>query len=327
MDSFGRAFRALLMVFLAYASDAHLAQASPSFPYWTGRLEVDAPTQYATYLNVDVEVPAASVPRERARWSGEWSGWIRQFPGPICAIRLVVANVTQSNAEVVWAFACGEPQYTTRLAAHIDESELIFTTLTNASLRLRFRSDSVLEIASEAPGNIHANGVLKRVPVGSSGAAPLPGLPTFPDFISRLGVDRKSVYSVVLNVDPTSPSADVDPVRARWSGAWSGWIGDDYGSPPCAVQLVVSSITPTDAEVVWAFACGRPQYTTRVRASVVDGELRFMTSSRASIRARFRSNDVVEITSLAAGPVSASGVMSRKSTSVATPAAQPASGI
>jgi hypothetical protein len=117
-----------------------------------------------------MQPPAADVPAERTRWFGIWTGWVadkyanNKFrDDKPCSVKLGVPQITANSVVVAYAFACDEknPQYVSVTDGSFVGDELRTVTTGGAKLAWRFRSQDVIEFASDYNG-ILAWGVLTR---------------------------------------------------------------------------------------------------------------------------------------------------------------------
>ncbi|WP_422845761.1 dienelactone hydrolase family protein [Acidovorax sp. M2(2025)] len=162
---------ALALVLPWLLCSAAIAQQSESLPArataWPGYMsdQISGPSEspVAAVLPPDVAVtaPAASVPRDKARWSGLWRGWA--CIARACDVRIAIESVTAEGATLVYAAASEQQaQITDRSQGRFMGDELHARLHTGARLVLRLREGGAeMEMTVWRPENrLLAAGVL-----------------------------------------------------------------------------------------------------------------------------------------------------------------------
>ena len=128
--------------------------------------------------DVVITPPDASVPADKARWSGAWQGWACIFRA--CDIRIAIESVTTTVATVVYAGVSErQPQMTGRSQGSFVGSELHARLQTGERLVLRLREGTASEMEVSvwrAEKQLLLAGVLSKglVPVYTRGVKRMP---------------------------------------------------------------------------------------------------------------------------------------------------------
>lgn len=135
----------------------------------------------AAVLPTDVVItpPDASLPVDKARWSGVWQGWA--CLARACDIRVAIESVSTSGASVVYAGASEQqPQVTSRAQARFVGNELHAQLHTGARLVLRLRGGAdEMEMSVWRPETqLLAAGVLSNKPLAQPYTRVVERLPT-----------------------------------------------------------------------------------------------------------------------------------------------------
>ena len=154
-----RGVRCLLLLFVWPA----VAQAQTFWPsFISGQFPGSSASPVAAVLPADVAVtaPAQDVPADKARWSGQWSGWACR--DAVCDTKLVVELVTAEGATIVYAFASERVKpFSTRLHAKFVEDEMRAELRGGARIAYRMRASGDLEFVWQKGGE-WAAGVLSK---------------------------------------------------------------------------------------------------------------------------------------------------------------------
>ena len=154
-----------LIFFALLVSMGQLIAAQTNWPGYISQLEHDtSESTVAAVLPTDasVQAPASTVPSNKARWSGIWSGWGCQ--PRVCDIKLVVEKVTDGGATIIYAAASDSSELRERVQAAFTDDELIATLSTGTVLSFRIRSGSsgVMEFVGFNKGEVRIAGVLSQ---------------------------------------------------------------------------------------------------------------------------------------------------------------------
>lgn len=116
-----------------------------------------------------VQAPDASLPTDKARWSGEWSGWACQ--GRLCDLKLIVESVRSDGATIVYSAASSQAgAISHRLKARFNADELQAVLASGMQIAFRMRTDNVVEVVEvvgHSEGKVSFGGVLSNRPLGS----------------------------------------------------------------------------------------------------------------------------------------------------------------
>jgi dienelactone hydrolase len=113
-----------------------------------------------------VQTPDASLPADKVRWSGEWSGWACQ--GRLCDLKLVVESVRSDGATIVYSIASSKAgAITQRLDAKFKTGELQGVIADGTQIALRMRTDNILEVVGNLQGKVTFGGIVSNRPRGS----------------------------------------------------------------------------------------------------------------------------------------------------------------
>lgn len=129
--------------------------------------------------DVAITPPDASVPLDKARWSGVWQGWACMSRA--CEVRIAVEAVTATGASVVYAAVSGQQaQVTDRAHGQFVGNELHLLLHTGARLVLRLRGGvDEMEMSVWRPDTqLLAAGVLTNKPLARQYTRVVERLPT-----------------------------------------------------------------------------------------------------------------------------------------------------
>jgi pimeloyl-ACP methyl ester carboxylesterase len=122
------------------------ASAQTPWPSYMTALEPDdSDSTVVAVLPSDsvVQPPDSSVPADKARWSGHWSGWA--CPGRQCDIKLVVEKITAQGATIVYARGTAAlGQFSERIEAQFNADELQGTLSNGYRISFKMRPDGAL---------------------------------------------------------------------------------------------------------------------------------------------------------------------------------------
>ncbi|AVQ80998.1 MULTISPECIES: alpha/beta hydrolase family protein [unclassified Variovorax] len=138
------------------------------WPGFMSALEPDASESTgaaALPADIAVEKPSADLPASISAWSGEWSGWADQ--GRRCDVKLIVERLSRRAATIVCARASvSHDPFNERLLAQIHGNELRGQLKSGATLQLRMRNPSVVELLWREPDGRWIAGVLSQLSAG-----------------------------------------------------------------------------------------------------------------------------------------------------------------
>jgi dienelactone hydrolase len=155
----------LVAGYLVLSSQLAIAQAP--WPNYISQLEHDtteSPVLAVAPADVVIQPPDSSVPADRARWSGAWSGW--GCAARVCDVKVIVESVTQEGAALVYVGASAPSKLTQRTQARFFGGELTAPLSTGSFINLRMRSgdDKIVEFVIYKDGALRAAGVLSQKP-------------------------------------------------------------------------------------------------------------------------------------------------------------------
>ena len=158
----GQVLSAMVIFGLLFCSI--LASAQTKWPNYVSGLEPElSESAEAAVVPPDVVVqpPDTNLTPDKARWSGNWSGWA--CLARMCDIKLIVEKVNDQGATIVYASAsAARGLFSERLDAKFNADELQGTLASGSELAFRMRNDGVLEFSISAKGGGLAAGVLSQ---------------------------------------------------------------------------------------------------------------------------------------------------------------------
>ncbi|MDP1740714.1 S9 family peptidase [Polaromonas sp.] len=108
--------------------------------------------------------PAASLPADKARWSGLWAGWACW--AALCNAKIAVERVTDTGATLAYAGSSAQSTINDRGEAQFVNDELVFRVKTGAKLVLRLRPSGEMEFSIWKPDTeLITTGLLTQKPV------------------------------------------------------------------------------------------------------------------------------------------------------------------
>ncbi len=169
-----------------------IASAQTAWPPYVSQFKHQSstsPVAAVVPFDAAVNAPSNGLSPSKARWSGIWSGWgcLEQA----CDIKLVVENVTNEGATIIYVGASDSSQISQKVQAVFSGDELQVTLSTGTLLSFRFRTGSagVMEFVGYGPTNgknvLRIAGVLSQVEATLKAGETAP-LPPWPKTIERI---------------------------------------------------------------------------------------------------------------------------------------------
>jgi hypothetical protein len=138
------------------------AASATLWPSYITALEPDvseSPVVAVLPEDILVQAPAAGLAKDKARWSGHWSGWA--YDARRCDVKMVVESIRDDDATIVYSTASASSACVfERIEATFNSGELQVVLATGVQLALRMRHDGVVELVAGVAGSIRYAGVL-----------------------------------------------------------------------------------------------------------------------------------------------------------------------
>ena len=141
--------RLVALVCFVWATTAGAQTAWPEYMPGLSAGFSESPVAGVLPADMTITPPAASVPADKARWSGLWEGWT--CGGALCDVKIAVEKVTGTGATLVYAGGSSPSSLTERSEALFESGELVFRVKTGARLAMRLRAGDEMELSIWKP--------------------------------------------------------------------------------------------------------------------------------------------------------------------------------
>jgi dienelactone hydrolase len=209
------------------------------WPSYISDLEPDqseSPVTAAIPADIQIRLPAASLPADKARWSGRWSGWACQ--GRLCDLKLVVEAVRDDGATIVYSTGSAKGGAAwQRVEARFDADELRALLPGGLQLAFRMRTEGVIEAVGQSGGRLRFGGVLSNRSQDNRTVERIPtafmegGQPIFLEAVIYRPSGAGPFPTLMFNHGSTGEGDDPALFRSTWSSATParffterGWI-------------------------------------------------------------------------------------------------------
>ncbi len=124
----------------------------------------ESPVAAVLPADMTITAPAATLPADKARWSGVWDGWACW--AALCNAKIAVEKITSTGATLVYAGSSAQSSINDKGEAQFVNDELVFRVKTGAKLALRLRPTGEMEFSIWKPDTVLiTTGLLTQKPV------------------------------------------------------------------------------------------------------------------------------------------------------------------